>query len=100
MSARGLLANPALFAGHPTCPWEAVEAFMCNVARCPLPFKLVVHHVSEMCGPGFATDRKPLLGRRDRARLSSLADMCELIDYLDEKLEERTGRKGGLRRDL
>ncbi|UNI15121.1 tRNA-dihydrouridine(20a/20b) synthase (NAD(P)(+)) [Purpureocillium takamizusanense] len=102
MSARGLLANPALFAGHPTCPWEAVETFMSNVARCPLPFKLVVHHVSEMCGPGFAAaaDRNPLLGRRDRARLSGLADMCELIDYLDEKLEERTGRKGGLRRDL
>ncbi|KAJ6445660.1 dihydrouridine synthase 4-like protein [Purpureocillium lavendulum] len=100
MSARGLLANPALFAGEPTCPWEAVEAFMCNVARCPLPFKLVVHHVSEMCGPGFAADKSPLLGRRDRARLSGLADMCELVDYLDEKLEERTGRTGGLRRDL
>ncbi|ODA76560.1 hypothetical protein RJ55_07830 [Drechmeria coniospora] len=100
MSARGLLANPALFAGHSSCPWDAVETFMCNVARCPLPFKLVVHHVSEMCGPGMGPDKSSLLPRKERARLSDLKDMIELIDYLDEKMEEQTGKGGGLRRDL
>lgn len=44
MSARGLLANPALFAGHEVCPWEAVELFMNKVVRAPLPLKLVQHH--------------------------------------------------------
>lgn len=44
MSARALLANPALFAGHEACPWEAVELFMNKVARAPLPLKLVQHH--------------------------------------------------------
>lgn len=44
MSARALLANPALFAGHETCPWEAVDEFMNNVVRAPLPFPLVLHH--------------------------------------------------------
>ena len=44
MSARALLANPALFAGHESCPWEAVELFMNKVVRAPLPLKLVQHH--------------------------------------------------------
>lgn len=44
MSARALLANPALFAGHEACPWEAVELFMNKVIRAPLPLKLVQHH--------------------------------------------------------
>lgn len=44
MAARGLLANPALFAGYEACPWEAVEVFMNNVVRAPLPVKLVQHH--------------------------------------------------------
>lgn len=100
MSARGLLANPALFAGYRACPWEAVETFMCNVARSPLPFKLVVHHVQEMCSPGMGDDKSALLPKKDRQRFSRLADMAELVDFLDEKMEELTGRVGGLRRDL
>lgn len=100
MSARGLLANPALFAGFAACPWEALETFMCNVARCPLPFKLVVHHVSEMCGPGMGVDKSSLLPKRERAKLADLSNMLELVDFLDEKLEQQTGRKGGLRQDL
>ncbi|KAK5987579.1 tRNA-dihydrouridine(20a/20b) synthase-like [Cladobotryum mycophilum] len=100
MSARGLLANPALFAGHSACPWEAVETFMCNVARAPLPFKHAVHHVSEMCGPGMGDDKTSLLSKKERSSLSDLANMAELIDYLDEKIEERIGQVGGLRRNL
>lgn len=100
MSARGLLANPALFAGHPRCPWEAVETFMCNVARCPLPLKLVVHHVQEMCGPGMGDDKTALLSKKERARFVDFTNMADLIDFLDEKIEEHTGQKGGMRRDL
>ncbi|KAK7421030.1 tRNA dihydrouridine synthase [Neonectria punicea] len=100
MSARGLLANPALFAGHSACPWEAVETFMCNVTRCPLPFKLTLHHLQEMCGPGMSTDKSSLLTKKERAEMTGLANMCELIDYLDDMIEEKTGRVGGLRRDL
>ncbi|TFB04204.1 tRNA-dihydrouridine [Trichoderma ghanense] len=100
MSARGLLANPALFAGHPRCPWEAVETFMCNVARCPLPLKLVVHHVQEMCGPGMGDDKTALLNKKERAGLVEFANMADLIDFLDEKIEEHTGQRGGMRRDL
>ncbi|KAM4059454.1 dihydrouridine synthase (Dus) domain-containing protein [Hirsutella rhossiliensis] len=100
MSARGLLANPALFAGFPACPWEALETFMCNVARCPLSFKVVVHHVSEMCGPGMGAEKSALLPKKERIKLASLSNMLELVDFLDEKMEQQTGRTGGLRRDL
>ncbi|RDA87955.1 hypothetical protein CP532_3428 [Ophiocordyceps camponoti-leonardi (nom. inval.)] len=100
MSARGLLANPALFAGYSACPWEALETFMCNVARCPLPFKLVAHHVSQMCGPGMGPDKSALLPKKERAKLAHLDNMLDLIDFLDDKIEEHTGRTGGLRRHL
>ncbi|CAM1507231.1 Fc.00g068720.m01.CDS01 [Cosmosporella sp. VM-42] len=100
MSARGLLANPALFAGHAACPWEAVETFMCKIARAPLPWKLTLHHLQEMCGSGMGGDKSALLTKAERAELNGLRNMVELIDFLDERIEEKTGRVGGLRRDL
>ncbi|KAL5086152.1 hypothetical protein Trisim1_009640 [Trichoderma cf. simile WF8] len=99
MSARGLLANPALFAGYSACPWETLETFMCNVARCPLPLKLVVHHVQEMCAPGMGDDKSSLLSKKERAKLVDFTNMADLIDFLDEKIEEHTGQMG-MRRDL
>lgn len=100
MSARGLLANPALFAGYSACPWEAVETFMCNVARCPLPLKLVVHHVQEMCGPGMGTDKASLMNKRERASLSDVTNIADLVDFLDDRIEHYTGQTGGMRRCL
>ncbi|KAI9172024.1 tRNA-dihydrouridine(20a/20b) synthase [Paramyrothecium foliicola] len=100
MSARGLLANPAMFAGHASCPWEALETFMCNVARCPLPLKVAIHHVQEMCGPGMGKDKAALLSKKERARLTELTNMSELVDFLDDKIAEHAGRTSGLRRDL
>lgn len=121
MSARALLANPALFAGYEACPWEAVELFMNKVVRAPLPLKLVQHHrtfrprhsfparqlskhllirniVGEMCGPGYGPDKSSLLSKKERMEMYGCANMCDLIDFVDEKMESR-GRKGGLRRD-
>jgi tRNA-dihydrouridine synthase 4 len=98
MSARGLLANPALFAGYRACPWEAVERFMCYVARAPLPLKLAIHHVHEMCSPGMGVDKSSLLSKKERQGLTQAKDMMELVDFLDAKIEEHTGRPG-LRRD-
>lgn len=100
MSARALLANPALFAGHDTCPWEAVERFMANVARAPLPLRLTLHHLSEMCGPGYGRDKTPLLSRKERQALLELTNMCDVIDFLDEKVAVATGRPDGMRRSF
>lgn len=91
MSARGLLENPALFAGYSHTPWEAVDVFMNQVVQQPIPFKLVVHHLSEMCG----TDRTQngggngLLGKEERLRLMDCRDMGDVIDFLDGVREVR-----------
>ncbi|KAK2592324.1 tRNA dihydrouridine synthase [Conoideocrella luteorostrata] len=100
MSARGLLANPALYAGYSSCPWEAVEMLMCRIARAPLPYKLALHHIQEMTGPGMGPNKSALLSKRERAELNALGNMVDLVDFLDRKVEEHTGRVGGMRRDL
>lgn len=91
MTARALLSNPALHAGHTTCPWSAVETFLNHAARAPLPYKLVQHHVSEMCGPGMGPDKRALLSKAERAGVMACGSMVELVDFLD-------GRRG-VRRD-
>ena len=98
MSARALLCNPALFAGHQTCPWPAVESFMLNAARAPLPLRLVQHHLGEMCGPGMGADKAALLDKRERGVLLGLGSMLEVVDVLDVMIELKTGRVGGVRR--
>lgn len=73
---------------------------MCKVARAPIPFKLVQHHIVEMTAPGMGGDKNALLDKKERAELMKLSDTCEIIDFLDNKIEEKTGRVGGMRRDL
>ncbi|GKT54964.1 dihydrouridine synthase [Colletotrichum tofieldiae] len=99
MSARGILANPALYAGHESCPWEAVESFMRHVVRAPMPVKLVQHHLHEMCGPGMGPDKRALLNRQERAALLGLDNMVDVIDFMDDAINRKTGRTGGLRRE-
>lgn len=96
MSARGLLENPALFTGEERCPWEAVEVFMGKVVRAPLPFKLVVHHLSEMVGSdhlggtvGGGNSKGTLFSKEERMGLMECGGMVELIDYLDSVREVR-----------
>ncbi|KAF3012627.1 hypothetical protein E8E14_009904 [Neopestalotiopsis sp. 37M] len=84
MSARALLANPALFAGHETCPWEAVDVFLEKVARAPLPLKLAVHHLGEMTGPGYGPDKKALLGKKERMKLVECSNWIDVLDTLEE----------------
>lgn len=100
MSARGLLSNPTLFSGSATCSWEAVERFMCNVMRAPIPFKLTLHHVHEMVSPSLGKDKAALVSRKERSELNGLQSMVELIDWLDNKIEEHAGQKEGMRRDF
>jgi tRNA-dihydrouridine synthase 4 len=85
MAARAILANPALYAGYDACPWEAVEKFMVKAARAPLPYKLVLHHVHEMCSPGMGANKKALLTKQERAELQKCMNMVDLIDFLEEK---------------
>ncbi|KAL2879962.1 tRNA dihydrouridine synthase [Colletotrichum sp. CLE4] len=99
MSARGILANPALYAGFESCPWEAVECFMRHVIRAPMPVKLVQHHLHEMCGPGMGPDKRALLNRQERATLLALDNMVDVMDFLDDAINRKTGRTEGLHRE-
>lgn len=94
MSARAILANPALFAGHEACPWEAVEIFMNNVLKAPLPLRLVHHHLTEMCGPGSGRNKNALLSKQERIDMIACLNMCDLLDFLDDKIGVRNGVKG------
>ncbi|KAK4251796.1 tRNA-dihydrouridine synthase [Corynascus novoguineensis] len=97
MSARALLCNPALYAGHDACPWAAVETFLSNAARAPLPYKLVLHHLSEMCGPGMGPNKAALLNKQVRTGLMACGNMFDLIDFLDGLRElRRDGREQGV----
>lgn len=86
MAARGLLENPALFQGHQHTPWEVLEYFMNQVLQKPIPFKLVIHHLSEMGG----TDRtqagaiRCLFRKDERRALLECRDLLEVMDLLDD----------------
>ncbi|KAK3905809.1 tRNA-dihydrouridine synthase [Staphylotrichum tortipilum] len=102
MSARALLRNPALYAGASSCPWSAVDTFLSRAARAPLPLKLVLHHLSEMCGPalgpdgsggggggeGATVDKSALLSKKERAAMMACGNMIDLVDFLDERRRE------------
>ena len=98
MSARAILANPALFARYEACQWDVVETFMNNVARAPLPYKLTLHHLSEMCSPGLGRNKSALLNKQERRAMLACGNMCELIDFLDDKIAQQKGVPG-MRRD-
>ncbi|KAL7275661.1 tRNA dihydrouridine synthase [Rhizina undulata] len=89
MAARGLLTNPALFAGHSKTPWGAVERFInYNMTNGPLPYRLALHHVSEMM--------EKMMTKRERAEMvDGCGSVVELVDWLDERfVVKREGDEG------
>lgn len=79
MSARGILENPAVFAGHNVTPVECVQLFLGYAIRCPIPFPLVLHHLSEMTG------RMEDMNKRERKRLLDCADLFDVVDLVEWK---------------
>jgi tRNA-dihydrouridine synthase 4 len=51
-----------------------------------------------MCGPGYGPDKSSLLNKKERMEMYNCANMFELIDFLDGKMEN-SGGQAGLRRD-
>ncbi|KAK3710861.1 tRNA dihydrouridine synthase [Vermiconidia calcicola] len=79
MAARGILENPALFAGHDATPGDCVQRFIGHAVRCPIPFPLVLHHFSEM------TVRMPGMTKQERKRMMNCRDLVDLIDLVEDK---------------
>jgi tRNA-dihydrouridine synthase 4 len=88
MAARGLLNNPALFAGYKTTPWGALERFMNYAMTYGLPYRLTLHHVGEMM--------EGMVTRKERARmLEQCGNVVQLLDWLDERyVLRRKGEEG------
>ena len=85
MSARGLLENPSLFAGHDSTPDEAVGKLMAYAAACGLRYELTQYHVHEML--------TKTMTKRERKQLMECRDMIELTDWIDERLNIREARQ-------
>ncbi|KAI5964051.1 DUS4 [Candida pseudojiufengensis] len=78
MSARGILANPALFKGFNKTPWSAVEKFMDLTTSYGLPFKISQHHVSQFL-------ENMDVSKRTIKQLNDCKNMIEMIDLLDSQ---------------
>ncbi|KAI5956446.1 DUS4 [Candida jiufengensis] len=77
MSARGILANPALFKGYNKTPWGAVEMFMDLTTSYGLPFKISQHHVSQ-----FLENME--ISKKIVKQLNDCKNMIEMIDLMDD----------------
>jgi tRNA-dihydrouridine synthase 4 len=79
MAARGILENPALFAKHTEVPVECLRDLLAWAIRCPIPFTLVLHHVTEM------TARMPGMTKRERKAMMQCADLLDLLDFVEQR---------------
>ncbi|KAF2208123.1 hypothetical protein CERZMDRAFT_49920, partial [Cercospora zeae-maydis SCOH1-5] len=79
MAARGILENPAMFAGYDQVPARCVQDFLRWAVRCPIPFALVLHHVSDM------TSRLEGFTKKEKRRLMECRDLLDLIDFVEDK---------------
>lgn len=76
MSARGILSNPALFAGFSHTPWAAIELFFDLVLRYGLPFRVAQHHLSEMLNK--------VIPKKIVRQMNETNGMVEMIDWFDD----------------
>lgn len=79
MAARGILENPAMFAGYDEVPTKCVQDFLRWAVRCPIPFPLVLHHISDM------TARMEGFTKKEKRRLMECRDLLDLIDFVEDK---------------
>ncbi|KAK6202283.1 dihydrouridine synthase [Scheffersomyces amazonensis] len=75
MSARGVLSNPALFAGYTQTPWSAIELFWDYATSYGLPFRITQHHLSEMLDK--------VIPRKYIKEMNETTCLIDLIDWFD-----------------
>ncbi|GAA6011494.1 hypothetical protein JCM10207_002638 [Rhodosporidiobolus poonsookiae] len=78
MSARGLLANPALYAGYDRTPLAAIQSFLSLSTSTGLIFPLFHRHMAYMLESRFTH-------RRDRILFNSLPSYAGVIDWLEDR---------------
>ncbi|KAF9402006.1 tRNA-dihydrouridine(20a/20b) synthase [NAD(P)+]-like protein [Mortierella sp. AD011] len=76
MSARGILENPALFAGHKTTPWECIEDYVDLALSYGTNAFIFHHHLMYMF--------ENTMSNAERRTFNSLTTIPSIIDYLEE----------------
>lgn len=75
MAVRGILSNPALFAGFEKTPWSAIELFWDFASSYGLPFRITQHHLSEMLDK--------VISRKLQKEMNEVSNFIDLIDWFD-----------------
>lgn len=78
MAARGILANPAMYAGYKDTPMQCVQDWVDIALATGTPFPCFHHHLIYMLEHN--------LGRAERAVFNSLASASAVMDFLRENL--------------
>ncbi|GAA5911949.1 tRNA dihydrouridine synthase [Sporobolomyces salmoneus] len=84
MSARGLLANPALFSGYEETPLEAIYSFIYFSVSQSLLFPLFHRHLAYMLESRFTT-------RKERIYFNSLASHAGVLDWCEQRFGNEQG---------
>ncbi|KIO18734.1 hypothetical protein M407DRAFT_31597 [Tulasnella calospora MUT 4182] len=77
MSARGLLANPGLFAGHEKTPLEAVKTFVHLATDYGLQYGLLHRHLMFML--------ESRLSKSERYLVNQLPSLASVVDYFESR---------------
>lgn len=87
MAVRGVLANPALFAGYDVTPWKAVEWFWYYAVNYGLHFRLLQHHLSEMLDKS--------VSNKVLREMNFKKNLVDVIEWFDEMFDlKRFGEEG------
>lgn len=87
MAARGLLENPALYAGFEYTPWGCVERYVNYALSYGSNSHIFQHHLAEMTGQTFT--------KKEFRQLNELKSIVEIVDWLDERfILRREGEEG------
>lgn len=87
MAVRGILENPAIFAGYEKTPWLAVELFWHYALSYGIPFRITQHHLSQMLGKCLTNSKLKEMNLKD--------NMMDLIDWFDDNfMLKRQGEEG------
>ncbi|XP_076048380.1 dihydrouridine synthase 4 isoform X2 [Oratosquilla oratoria] len=79
MAARGLLANPAMYAGYDVTPLNCIKDWVNISLSSGTPFSTFHHHLIYMCEKSFS--------RAERRYFNVLGSTSGVIDFLQEKFD-------------
>ncbi|GJJ67862.1 tRNA-dihydrouridine synthase 4 [Entomortierella parvispora] len=89
MSARGILENPALYAGYEITPWECIEDYVDLALSYGTNAFIFHHHLMYMF--------ERTMSNAERRTFNSLSSVPSIVDYLEENYGLDISKKRGER---